>query len=123
MILFGWVFWNINHCWNLTIRLFSVISGHSLWGVYLSAEVQSVYSTAPADWAIGPMRERSKYFKMNESTIYIYMGIITHTDTKTHKIHSGKKKKKKQQKTRNNTCGDENCSRVINRRKLKRTTT
>ena len=31
--------------------LFSVISGHSLGGSYLSAEVQSVYSTAPADWA------------------------------------------------------------------------
>ena len=27
-------------------------SGHSLGGSYPSAEVQSVYSTAPADWAI-----------------------------------------------------------------------
>ena len=26
--------------------------GHSLRGSYLSAEVQSVYSTAPADWAV-----------------------------------------------------------------------
>ena len=26
-------------------------AGHSLGGSYLSAEVQSVYSTAPADWA------------------------------------------------------------------------
>ena len=28
-----------------------VIPGHSLeWGLYLSAEKQSMYSTAPADW-------------------------------------------------------------------------
>ena len=26
--------------------------GHSLGGAYLSAEKQSVYSTAPADWAM-----------------------------------------------------------------------
>ena len=38
------------HYWDLTIRLFSVISGHS-WGVLSSAEVQSVYSTAPVDRA------------------------------------------------------------------------
>ena len=40
------------HHWNITIRLFSVMTGHSLggWGSYLSAEVQSVYSTALADW-------------------------------------------------------------------------
>ncbi len=25
--------------------------GHSLWGGYPSTEMQSVYSTAPADWA------------------------------------------------------------------------
>ena len=40
-----------NHC-NLTIRLFSVISGHSVWGSYPSAEVQMVYSTGLADWAL-----------------------------------------------------------------------
>ena len=39
------------HHWNLTIRLFSVISGHSLGRSYPYAEKQSVYSTAPADWA------------------------------------------------------------------------
>ena len=33
------------HHWNLNIRLFNVISGHSLVG-----EKQLVYSTAPADW-------------------------------------------------------------------------
>ena len=41
----------LQHYWNLTIRLFSVISGHLLGeGSYPSAEVQSVYSTAPATW-------------------------------------------------------------------------
>ena len=37
---------NIQHHWNLTIRLFSVITRT------LDAEMQSVYSTTPADWAI-----------------------------------------------------------------------
>ena len=38
------------HYWDLTIRLFSVISGYSLEvGSYPSAEVQSVYYTALAD--------------------------------------------------------------------------
>ena len=43
------------HYWNLTIRLFNIISGHSLEmgvGSYPSAEMQSVYSTAPDDCAI-----------------------------------------------------------------------
>ena len=34
------------------IRLFSVISGHSLVEFYSSAEMQSVYSTASADKAM-----------------------------------------------------------------------
>ena len=38
--------------WNLTIRLFCVIPGHSLGESYPSAEKQSVYSTAPPDWAM-----------------------------------------------------------------------
>ena len=43
----------LQHYWNLTIRLFSVISRtHIGWGSYPSIEVQSVYSTAPADWAM-----------------------------------------------------------------------
>ena len=37
--------------WNLTIRMFSVISGHTLGRAYPYVEVQSVYSTAPTDWA------------------------------------------------------------------------
>ena len=38
--------------WSLTIRLFSVIFRATVWGVLPpSAEMKSVYSTAPADWA------------------------------------------------------------------------
>ena len=37
---------------NLSIRLFSVISRTLVGGgLYPSAEMQSVYSTVPADWA------------------------------------------------------------------------
>ena len=43
---------NLQYYWSLTIRFFSVITGHSLGEPYPSAEVESVYSTAPADWAI-----------------------------------------------------------------------
>ena len=39
------------HHWNLTTRLFSVLSRTLVRGSYTSAEMQSVYSTAPADWA------------------------------------------------------------------------
>ena len=43
----------LQHYWNLTIRLFSVISRILVGGgSYPSAEKQFVYSTAPADWAI-----------------------------------------------------------------------
>ena len=44
------------HYWNVIIRLFSVISRTLVGGGYPSAEKQSVYSTAPADWAIWVMR-------------------------------------------------------------------
>ena len=37
--------------WSLTIRLFSVISGHSLGEFYPSAEIQLMYSAAPPDKA------------------------------------------------------------------------
>ena len=39
------------HDRSLTLRLFCVILGHSLGGPYLSAKMQSEYSTAQADWA------------------------------------------------------------------------
>ena len=38
--------------WSLTIKLFNVISRTPIGkGSYPSAEIQSLYSTAPADWA------------------------------------------------------------------------
>ena len=46
---------NFHHYWNLTIRLFSVITRTLVGGgggvSYPSAEVQAVHSTAVADWA------------------------------------------------------------------------
>ena len=38
---------------RLTIRLFSVITGHFLGKDYLSAEMQSVNTTTPVDWSLG----------------------------------------------------------------------
>ena len=52
----------------ITIRLFSVISRHLLVG-YPSAEVQSVYSTATADWAINIFQWKLSQFYRK---IYIY---------------------------------------------------
>ena len=45
------------HFWSHTIRVFSVIS-RTVVGprFYLRAEMQSVYSKAPADWAIANLR-------------------------------------------------------------------
>ena len=40
----------LRHYWNLTIRLFSVIYRILVGGSYSSAEMQSMYSIAPADW-------------------------------------------------------------------------
>ena len=43
---------NLQHYWNLTIRLLRVISRILIWaGSYPTTEKQSVYSTAPANWA------------------------------------------------------------------------
>ena len=52
------------HYWDLTIRLFSVISRTLMGGSYPSAEVQSVYSTAPADWAIDILEKRSEIYML-----------------------------------------------------------
>ena len=42
----------LQHYWSLTIRLFNVISKTLVGGwSYPSAEMQSVYSTVPSDWA------------------------------------------------------------------------
>ena len=43
----------LQHYWSLTIRLFSVISRRDVGGSYHSAEMQSVYSTASANWVTG----------------------------------------------------------------------
>ena len=45
-------FHKFQHNWNLTIGLFSVISRILVrgGGSYSSAEMESVYSTAPDDW-------------------------------------------------------------------------
>ena len=37
----------LQHNWSFTIRLFSIISGHSLVEFYFSAKMQSIYSAAP----------------------------------------------------------------------------
>ena len=44
--------------------------GHSLWGSYLSSEMQSVYSTAPADLA--QKHKRGSLLKIVENS-YIYI--------------------------------------------------
>ena len=41
----------LQHYWSLTIRLFNVISRILVVGSNPSAEMQSVYSAVPADWA------------------------------------------------------------------------
>ena len=50
----------LKHSWSLIIRLFSVLSWDTCWGeTYLSAEMQSVYSTAPS-W---PSTSKSRQHK------------------------------------------------------------
>ena len=53
------------HYWNLTIRLFSVISRTLVRGEsYPSSEVQSVYSIAPADWAMNRLLKQILYSQL-----------------------------------------------------------
>ena len=52
-------FQKFQHYRNLTIRLFSVISGHSLEESYSFAEMESVYSTAQAVYGA-----YGRYFKL-----------------------------------------------------------
>ena len=49
----------LRHYWNLTIRLFSVIYRTIVGGEgsYLSAEMQSVYSTSPTDRAENKIKD------------------------------------------------------------------
>ena len=59
------------HYWNLTMRLFSVTSRTLIGESYPSAEVQSVYSTAPADWA---MFEKELFWHLTvyKQKLYLY---------------------------------------------------
>ena len=50
----------LQHYWRLTIRLFNVNTGNSLGKSYPSAEMQSVYSAAPADWAEKGKRRKKR---------------------------------------------------------------
>ena len=57
-------------CWNLTIRLFSVIYRTLVGGgCYPSAEIQSVYSTAPVDWAIHRFKCQTVLFQIIQFSI------------------------------------------------------
>ena len=61
----------LQHCWNLTIRLFSVMSRTLVSeGSYPSAVVQSVYSTTPADWAKGRNDQPHNNWMQQISTEY-----------------------------------------------------
>ena len=67
-------FLKLQHYWNLTIRLFNVISRTFVGrGSYPSAEMQSVYSTASANWT--KKRER---------------------DTHTHKVYTQTREREKE---------------------------
>ena len=68
----------LQHYWNLTIRLFSVISRTLVGGVgwsggsYASTEKQLVYSTTPTDWAI--------YTSVwSQVTVPIYIHLLAHS--------------------------------------------
>ena len=61
----------LQHCWNLTIRLFSVICRTLVsGGSYPSAEKQSVYSTAPTDWA------RRFFFVLHRGTCLYFLFLL-----------------------------------------------
>ena len=54
-------------------------SGHSLGGSYSSAEMQSVYSTAPDDWAIDSMTPVLKFCRVwSTSSLPLIQGPLWH---------------------------------------------
>ena len=62
----------LQHCWNLAIRLFSVISRIFVGGSYPSAEVQSVYSTGPDYSGVKVKKNESiKQRQLHSSVIYL----------------------------------------------------
>ena len=71
--------WRATHIvLHLTIRLFSVICRTLFRGVTPSAEVQSVYSTAPADWA-------TKYLVPSHNLVVYYEHSISNKSTQIKK--------------------------------------
>ena len=79
----------LQHYWNLTIRLFSVISGTFVGGgSHPSAEVQSVYSKAPADWAkirlwpITIYRNKDRFSFIYEYAFYIWFAWVIYILTR-----------------------------------------
>ena len=69
----------LQNYWNLTIRLFRVITGHSLGESYTSAEMQSVYSAAPADWAKeSNVKKKKRKKRRKKMTVPIISFIIVH---------------------------------------------
>ena len=63
------------HHWNITIRLFRVISRTLDGGPYSSAEAKSVYSIAPADWVKLSKVFRPKEFSL-EQVYWMSKGLI-----------------------------------------------
>ena len=69
----------IKNCSATSIPSLSIMGCHPwptgslMKGGYSSAEVQSVYSTAPADWAIERKREKNGWTE-REETEYGFMG-------------------------------------------------
>ena len=60
------------------MRLFRFIPGHSLGkGSYLSAEMQLVYSTAPADWA-NDIVVNSNFSQFQADTREKDINLVTH---------------------------------------------
>ena len=73
----------LQHHWNLTIRLFIVISRTLVGGgSYSSAEKQSMNSTAPADWAIWDLWKLKRiptFYIKNKESYHTCMNIINET--------------------------------------------
>ena len=68
----------LQHKWKLTIRILRVISG-TLIGRSLtpSAEIQSVYSTAPADWAKKELYEPTFFYILErKSSVILSQAIL-----------------------------------------------
>ena len=67
----------VQQYWNLIIRLFSVISRILIeGGAYPSAEKQSVYSTAPADWSILNVSQLTEFDLYRDIVLIVF---IVHT--------------------------------------------